>query len=59
MYLRWQGEFTFPGGAVDGGESIEAAARREVGEELGVAVPADARLRLLSVKQTRPINNTS
>ena len=28
-------------------------------EELGVAVPREAHLRLLSVKQTRPINNTS
>ena len=59
VLMRYPGEFVFPGGGIDGQESPEDAARREVSEELGIAVPVNARLRLLSVKQTRPINNVS
>jgi 8-oxo-dGTP pyrophosphatase MutT (NUDIX family) len=32
------GYWTFPGGAIDAGETPEAAARREVAEEVGVAL---------------------
>jgi ADP-ribose pyrophosphatase YjhB (NUDIX family) len=33
-----QGRWTFPGGFVDLGESVEEAARRETDEELGIAI---------------------
>ena len=33
-----QGRWTFPGGFVDLGESVEEAARRETSEELGMAI---------------------
>jgi ADP-ribose pyrophosphatase YjhB (NUDIX family) len=33
-----QGRWTFPGGFVDLGESVEDAARRETDEELGIAI---------------------
>lgn len=57
--MRYPGEFTFPGGCLDEGESPEEAARRELLEEFGLEAPADARLRLLSVRQTRPVRNKS
>ena len=41
------GEIAFPGGRVDDGETIEAAARREMREEVGVDVHDDAILGLL------------
>ncbi len=37
-----KGRWTFPGGFVDLGESVEEAARREVGEELRMAVELGA-----------------
>jgi 8-oxo-dGTP pyrophosphatase MutT (NUDIX family) len=57
--MRYPGEYSFPGGGIDTGETAEDATRRELSEELRIPVPSDAKLRLLSVKQTRPINNTS
>lgn len=59
VLMRYPGEYSFPGGGLDAGETAEQATRRELSEELRVAVPDDAKLRLLSIKQTRPINNTS
>lgn len=53
--MRYPGEYVFPGGGAESGETPEQAARRELGEELRVPVPADAKLRLLTVKQTRPV----
>jgi 8-oxo-dGTP pyrophosphatase MutT (NUDIX family) len=57
--MRYGGEFKFAGGSVDHGESLEEAARRELSEEFLCQVPPNAKLRLLSVKQTRPVQNTS
>jgi len=57
--MRYGGEYKFAGGAVDPGESLEVAARRELEEEFLCEVPADAKLRLFDVKQTRPVRNTS
>jgi 8-oxo-dGTP pyrophosphatase MutT (NUDIX family) len=59
VLMRYPGEYSFPGGGVDAGETAEQATRRELSEELRATVPSDAKLRLLSIKQTRPINNTS
>lgn len=57
--MRYPGEFKFAGGAVDGGESLLGCAVRELEEEFLTPVPSDARLRLLSVKQTRPVGGRS
>jgi 8-oxo-dGTP pyrophosphatase MutT (NUDIX family) len=57
--MRYGGEYKFAGGSVDVGESIEDAARRELAEEFLCTVPTNAVLRLLDVKQTRPVQNTS
>ena len=57
--MRYPGEFSFPGGGIDPGETPEQATRHELSEELHVSVPPDAKLRLLSIKQTRHISNTS
>ncbi len=36
----YRGEWTFPGGSVRRGETPEAAARRELAEEIGIEAPA-------------------
>ena len=35
MQMRFDGRFGFPGGYVDGGETLEEAVNREIQEELG------------------------
>ena len=57
--MRYPCEYSFPGGTRDEGETIEETAIRELGEELGVLVPAAAIVRLFNVKQTRPVGGTS
>ncbi|MCW2667563.1 MAG: MutT/nudix family protein, partial [Frankiales bacterium] len=47
------GQWALPGGRTDGGESSVDAARREMHEELGVLVAADAVLGLLDDYPTR------
>lgn len=39
---RGAGQFALPGGVVDGDETIEQTARRELHEELGIALEAEA-----------------
>ena len=36
----YRGEWTFPGGSLERGETPEAAARRELAEEIGLAAPS-------------------
>lgn len=57
--MRYPGEWNFPGGGVEPGEGLEAAARRELEEELMLELPANARLRLVGVKPTRVIRGVS
>lgn len=61
--MRYAAEYTFAGGGLEPGESPEEAACRELEEEFQLRIPRgnpDARrLRLLSVRQTRPIGGVS
>lgn len=57
--MRYPGEFTFPGGVIEAGETPPEAALRELREEFGLEAPEGVQLRLLSVRQTRPVRNKS
>lgn len=63
--MRYAGEWKLAGGNVDEGESVVAAARRELHEEflapLGIRriSDADVRIRPFVTKQTRPIRDIS
>ncbi|CAE7167733.1 KIF13B [Symbiodinium necroappetens] len=62
VQMRYPGEWKFAGGVVDADETPEEAARRELEEEFQVPVAltkATCKLRLMSIKQTRPIRNIS
>jgi 8-oxo-dGTP pyrophosphatase MutT (NUDIX family) len=50
---RHPGQFALPGGRIDPGESVEQAARRELAEEVGLALGPDATLGLLDDFVTR------
>jgi long-chain acyl-CoA synthetase len=58
--MRYPGEMKFPGGTKDAHDaSLEGAARRELEEEFHTTIPADAKLRLFSVKRTKPVRGVS
>jgi len=58
--MRYPGEMKFPGGTKDEEDpSMEAVARRELEEEFHTTVPPGAKLRLFSVKQTKPVRGVS
>lgn len=58
--MRWGGEWKFPGGRVEPGETLEQAAWREMREEFGVAPPSGSGvLHLLSLKRTKVIKGVS
>lgn len=50
---RHPGQFALPGGRIDPGESVEQAARRELAEEVGLALGPEATLGLLDDFVTR------
>ena len=62
--MRYPGEYKIPGGVQDNNDSgPEETARRELEEELlrpsGLKLPNEAKLRLFSIEQTRPIRSRS
>ena len=58
-FMRYAGEWKFPGGSVDRGESLAAAAERELGEEFRLTVPPSAVIEPFNVKFTRAIQGKS
>jgi ADP-ribose pyrophosphatase YjhB (NUDIX family) len=50
-----QGLWTFPGGFVDLGESVEEAARREADEELGIAIEVERLVGVYSSAEDRVV----
>lgn len=57
--MRYGGEYKFAGGGVDDGETLVAAARRELAEEFEVDVPETCALIPYNVTQTRPVQERS
>ena len=57
--MRYGGEYKFAGGGVDDGETLVAAARRELAEEFEVNVPQTCALIPYNVTQTRPVQERS
>ncbi len=53
-----QGEWALPGGFVEYGETVEAAAKREVQEETGIAISLSAILGVYSVPERDPRGHT-
>ncbi len=54
----WSGQMAFPGGHVEeGDESLEAAARREALEEVGLRLDADMLIGNLDAVQGRPVRS--
>lgn len=58
-YMRYAGEWKFPGGSVDSGETLATTAVRELSEEFRVTVPANAVMEPFNVKFTRAIQGKS
>eukprot|EP00298_Acanthocystis_sp_HF-20_P024206 c34332_g1_i1.p1 GENE.c34332_g1_i1~~c34332_g1_i1.p1 ORF type:complete len:296 (-),score=118.86 c34332_g1_i1:48-935(-) len=57
--MRYPGEYKFPGGVQDEGESLEATAIREFEEEFLIPVPKNTKLRLFNIKQTKVVRGKS
>ena len=55
VFMRYGGEFKFAGGSREQHESLEQTARRELGEEFMITVPADAVLRPFRVNSTKAL----
>ena len=54
-----QGEWALPGGFVESGETVEAAAKREVQEETGIAIDLSAILGVYSDPERDPRGHTA
>lgn len=58
-FMRYAGEWKFPGGSVDKGEALAAAAERELSEEFRLTLPPSAVMEPFNVKFTRAIQGRS